>query len=316
MSASAPIATVPCPVTVDWPREEGHLDDVGMELWWLTSLLQAGERRLSTFLLVFRIDPETVLVNAVVTDLQTGVEMATRQAYPRAEVGLTQNRLELVAPLARYSGSFEDGYRVTADIDEDTGFELTMQPVNPILFNCGSGEFAMGQTTTKQCGMGGLTTVGTVRLGGNRLEVTGASWYDRQWFVDALPAGSIDRFTWLGIWLDNGDTISLWDRTVDDPEEQSWATVVRADGTHVVAAVPPVAGGATGTITTHAGHEVPSGWTVHIPGLAATLEITQSVVQDDPTQSFFTGALEVRGTYEGAPVTGRGVCDLVDWWAE
>jgi predicted secreted hydrolase len=309
-----PIPTAPCPTAVDWPHNEGSVADVGMELWWIASRVRAGDRNFGAHLVVFRVGPETVLAGAVLTDTDTGEEFADRRSFTRSDVTLAEGRLEVVTPAGSFRGSFEEGYRVTVEIDEETGFELETKPPNPVLFNCGTGAFPMSGSTTYQYSIGGMTATGSVRLKGETLEVAGAGWYDRQWTAGAASPENAN-FTWFGIWLDNGDTISLWDRTVADPDERSWATVVHADGTHVIAAVEPVAGGASGSVETTLGHEVPSAWKIEIPGVDTTLEMTHKALQDDPSMPFFTGVLDVHGTCRGAAVRGGGFSDLVGWWA-
>lgn len=313
MSTGQSIATGPWPTSVQWPENEGAVPDVGMELWWVASQLQAGDRSFGALFVAFRVGTETVLANAILTDLDSGEEIVNRFAHPRSDVTLTEGRLEVLTPAGSFQGSFAEGYRVTGEIDEETGFELETKAANPILFNCGTGEFPMGDSKTGQYSVGGMTTSGSVRLKGETLDVTGATWYDRQWNVGKTTPEKAN-FTWFGIWLDNGDTISLWDRTVADPDEKSWATVVHADGTHVIAAVEPVAGGASGSVGTTLGHEVPSGWKIEIPGVDTTLELSHQALQDDPTMAFFTGVLQVQGTCHGAAVKGLGFSDLVGWW--
>lgn len=315
MTPSAPSTTGLFPSLVNWPGDEGALPGSNLELWWLTSLLQAGDRRLSTFALAMRIGNELVEVVVAVTDLDSGAEVARREVLSTSEVNLAEGRLEVSAPSMTYTGSFGDGYRLRGSVDDGTSFELAIQPVNPLLLNCGVGEYRWGETVTKQYAVGGSTTTGTVVLNGDKLDVTGATWYDRQAVLEPVSS-ELFRFTWFGIWLDSGHTLSLWDRTVADPNGKSWVTVVCPDGTHVLSSISPVSGMVSGTFKTNLGNEVPSGWKVEIPGLEATLEVTQSVVQDDPNKPFFTGALEVQGIYAGSPVRGKGVSDLVGWWVD
>src|SRR3982074_3906092 len=66
------------------------------------------------------------------------------------------------------------------------------------------------------------------------------------------------KWTWMGISLDNGDRISLWD-IIDGDKEHAFATLLHPDGRHEIVDVEPRAQGATSIWTSAAtGHRYPT----------------------------------------------------------
>ncbi|SHN43442.1 lipocalin-like domain-containing protein [Cryptosporangium aurantiacum] len=301
------------PVAVEWPKSEGVLDDAGLQLWWVTALLESDERHLSAFAMVTAVGSDLLMVTTVLSDRASGTELGARREFvPLAEATLGAGEVEVAAAGVHFSGSQMAGYRLSADLGDGIGFDLTLEPTRPVLFSCATGEFPWReQTTTKQYASGGLAARGEARFGGTTMSVAGSAWYDRQWWATA-NLGS-PRFCWFGLWLDNGDTLSVWDRTVDDESNGlAWATLVRPDGTHVTTPLAPFALTAQPPYETYLGNQVPLGWDLELPGVGMSLAIRQVTVQDDPGRDFFTGALEVEGSMIGAvPLAGRGVSDLI-----
>lgn len=306
----------PLPITIDWPRAEGLIDEAALQWWWIAALLESGERRLGALFFLIRAGSETVEFKAVLTDLDSGLEATRRDEFPNSDVSFATGRVDIAAPGVSLEGSYDDGYIAKVRFDDGADYALSMRPVNPVMFNCSTGEFSGWGSTSKQYALGGMDTSGVVHLGGERLEVTGASWYDRQWSGEnAAVVSPRGPFIWMGIWLENGDTISLWDQipATVDPAEKSWATVLRPDGTYIVMPLPPFETGAAGRLKTPLGNEVPRSWTLRLPGANMTLQITQTALQEDAHRGFFTGALDVVATCAGAEVSGRGVAELVRW---
>lgn len=303
------IHSIPAPSLVNWPRDEAAHDGLPWELWWITTIVSSGDRRLSTHLVLQHFGSGHVHITATVADLDKEHELSERVTAEPGQATLANDHLESTTEIGGFQGSFEDGYRVHAQLGDDAGFDLVLKPTTPVLHNAGAGQYLMGKVTTTQYSIGGLATSGTVRLDGQDMEVTGHAWYDRQWIHSGSPEDLVN-FTWFGICLDNGDTISLWDTSTRVEGGHTWATIARPDGTHVVTAAQPASKGASGTFVTALGREVPRHWKLIIPGVQAELEVGQRLVQDAPGFFFYTGALDVKGSYEGEPVTGYGFCDL------
>src|SRR5690606_28689132 len=104
-------------------------------------------------------------------------------------------------------------------------------PRFPILYANGTGMFPYHGDATYQYSLAGMAASGTLTVDGEQLQVEGNGWHDRQWASSAETFGSTDGFIWMGLCLDNGDNLSLWDIVAPDGTPYCWATVVKPDST-------------------------------------------------------------------------------------
>jgi predicted secreted hydrolase len=229
-------------------------------------------------------------------------------------VTLETDCLELRAPTASLTGSFEEVASLHAQVGEASSIDLSLRPTVPVLHNCGTGSFPAAGQTTWQFAAPALLTSGGITFSGETFEVVGWSWLDRQWF-DRFDQAALQRyvFTWMGICLENGDSLSLWDWTVADPGGKSWVTVAHSDGSHTLAAVDPVARDAADFWTSESRNKYPRSWTVRIPGFDARLGVTNTFLHEILGGALYTGILNIEGTYQGSPIVGYGFTDLVGW---
>src|SRR5260370_27647161 len=123
------------------------------------------------------------------------------------------------------------------------------------------------------------------------------------------------QWSWMGISLDNGDRISLWD-IIDGDKEHAFATLLHPDGRHEIVDVEPLAQGATSIWTSAAsGHRYPTDWVVSIPTLKARLCVEPLVREQEMVSPIgihkYEGASKVAVVMQGEPVTGHAVVELV-----
>jgi predicted secreted hydrolase len=109
---------------------------------------------------------------------------------------------------------------------------------------------------------------GTVRLGGETLEVTGEAWMDREWSTSALGDG-VEGWDWFALQMDDGRELMVYllrrrDGTVD---RFSAGTLVAGDG------VTRGLGPADVRVevlahwrSPHSGVRYPARWRVSVPG--------------------------------------------------
>ena len=146
-----------------------------------------------------------------------------------------------------------------------------------------------------------MEVTGTISVEGTPVPVTGGGWFDRQWAASRDAFGTKQGFTWFGLCLDNGHNLSFWQTT--GPAAKTWATLVQPDGAHVVASASATAHPARPE------RSYPNGWTLCLPSLDATLQISHEKVHDE--HRFYSGVCTVDGTYRATPIHGYGVVDYV-----
>jgi predicted secreted hydrolase len=310
----SPAASIAAPTLLDWPRDEAPHDGLPWEIWWVTCTLDAGQRRLGVQVIFIHLGGGMYSVATAVADLASESGRNGMHLAEPDHVTAAADRLDIQTEAASFCGTFDSEYRLRGRVDDETTFDLVLRPTQPVLFNGGSGVFPFGAGSTSQYSIGALAVSGSVGLEGATVEVEGTGWYDRQW---GSPDGSLEdafsMFTWFGLCLDSGDVISLWDTSSRSKGGHTWATIVRPDGTHIIAAAEPAARGAGANFEVAHGRQVPRSWTLRIPALRGELTVTQRALNNLAEFFFHTGALEVTGSFDGAAVTGYGYCDLVGW---
>ncbi len=163
----------------------------------------------------------------------------------------------------------------------------------------------------------GLATTGTLTLGDRTTAVTGASWFDHEFGTSALSGDAVG-WDWFSLQLDNGAILmfaqirgrtgasqTIFKGTLVAPDG-SQRTISPADFT-----LTPIAQ----WTSPRSGATYPSGWTVTFPELAIDLTITP-LIQDQEMDVAFTyweGAVNATGTYNGASVAGRGYVELTGY---
>jgi len=298
------IPTTALPSLIDWPRDEAAHDGPPWEIWWLTARLRSDGRNLAVHALFHRLASGMLSTGVTITDLDRGEELTRKLVAEPGKAVASTEELRLETRLCSFDGSFAGGYRLKASLDDENGFDLALSPTRPVLYNGGSGQYDFQGATTTQYSIGFLQTSGKLRLGGEEFAVSGDGWYDRQW--DHGPRATQLAFTWFGICLANGDTLSVFDTTAGQGPGHRWATIARPDGTHIVTAAEIASSDVQAAAS---GRRVPRRWTLTLPSMNARLELGQQLIADGP--QLYTGALDVSGSYEGAGTSGYGFCDMV-----
>jgi predicted secreted hydrolase len=220
-------------------------------------------------------------------------------------------------PNASLSGPM-NAMHVTATLPEGT-LDLDLDAKGPVMYGNGTGLFPFLGGTSYYYSLPDLQTAGTFTLNGVTSKVTGKSWLDRQW--GTWDWSQLDKWTWMSVQLDDGESINLWDLFDKQNGEQHWATVLHSDGSESVVSVDPLAPGATDFQTSPTtGQRYAGKWTVAIPSLKTTLTVTATpVLQEIQAGVPFTpgineAAASVIGVYNGKHVAGRAYVEQFGLW--
>jgi predicted secreted hydrolase len=197
-----------------------------------------------------------------------------------------------------------------------------------------------------------LAAAGTLRLGAERLAVTGQAWMDREWSTSSLAAGEVG-WDWFALQLDDGWELMLYrlrrrppaaaagaatplrgpatgesragHRTgfqpavADEADPASLATLIAPDGRTTRLPLSAVRFAATGAWTSPASHaRYPSGWHLTLPGAgpnAFDLTVQPLLAAQEILLSFryWEGAVTASGTHAGRPVQARGYVELTGY---
>ncbi|RBQ20684.1 hydrolase [Spongiactinospora rosea] len=227
----------------------------------------------------------------------------------------SQGKLDIKAPGLSWTG---DSVRQSVRVKTPWGsLDVQLAPTGPAMNYASTGVFHLADGVPNQeFALPEMRTSGTLSIQGREHKVRGTSWLDRQW--GEMPR-SLVRWTWMNFSMPNGDKVALWD-TVGAKSKNSWATVLRPDGSYEVVAVEPLAKGASRQWTSPAtGQSYPTRWRVRIPALDTVLDVR---VTGNPDQEIETpdgsGYLEAtvafNGMYQGKKVLGENYVEMTGEW--
>jgi predicted secreted hydrolase len=153
-----------------------------------------------------------------------------------------------------------------------------------------------------------LPTNGVLRIGGQDFQVSGDSWFDREWSSSALAADQAG-WDWFALQLDDGRELMYYQmRGIDGrPQPFSKGVLVGRDGSvepivHSDVELTPMR-----TWKSDEGSSYPVQWSLAIPRLGLQLEVEAAFDEQEMrhTVRYWEGAVTVRGSQ-----SGRGYLEL------
>ena len=164
-----------------------------------------------------------------------------------------------------------------------------------------------------------LETRGTVMVGGERYEVSGASWMDHEFSTDSLGEGQTG-WDWMSILWDDGSELMLYRMRRNDGsiDAHSSGTVVAADGRRRHLTVRDFEMAPEGWWTSpRTGGRYPLAWAVRVPTLHLEFRMTTPLqgqeVVSQAGPSYWEGASDFKGTGPNGPVRGRGYVEMTGY---
>ncbi|GGP13481.1 hydrolase [Nonomuraea glycinis] len=254
------------------------------------------------------------LVSFAVTDVTTGWYKNYMLGVDPDDYHWSTTGLDISAPGLRWTGNAQ---KMSVSLTVPWGsLDVTLTSRGPVLYYGGTGVFPILGDTNYEYAFPDMQTTGTLTIDGKAQRVTGRSWLDRQW--GPTPDDPSLRWTWMSLNLPNGDTVAIWD-TLTSTGENSWATVVRRDGSHEVVAVEPVAERADQFWTSPvSGQKYPTRWRINIPALSTHLTVTITGTDDQEFAQGENGRLEATaaftGTYKNTKVSGKNYVEMIGNW--
>jgi predicted secreted hydrolase len=163
-----------------------------------------------------------------------------------------------------------------------------------------------------------MPTTGTVRAGGERFAVTGASWMDREWSTSSLSKDQVG-WDWFSLQLADGSDLMLYrlrrkDGTADPA---SSGTMIQPDGNSRPLSLAEFQIEGSGEWrSSRSGARYPARWHLRVPSEDLDLDVRPLLADQELDVSFryWEGAVEVTGTHRG-PVRGSGYVELTGYAA-
>jgi predicted secreted hydrolase len=295
-------------------------EGVAQDSWFVISHLTSGSNRLDLLVHYIRLTPPQTdpMIQAMVSVLDpvSGASIAEEKDYKGSEATFSTSSLDVQTPAGGVSGN-ASAMHVTGRFQR-INVDLTLAHQGPLLANLGTGILPFYGEINYEYALPNMKTVGSVVVDGKHYQVEGVSWFDRQWGQMAQSFWAHMKWSWMGICLDNGDRISLWD-IIDGDKEHAFATLLHPDGRHEIVDVEPLAQGATSIWPSAAtGHRYPTHWVVSIPTLKARLRVEPLVREQELVSPIgihkYEGASKVTGEMQDEPATGHAVVEMVGDW--
>jgi predicted secreted hydrolase len=151
---------------------------------------------------------------------------------------------------------------------------------------------------------------------GRALAVTGLAWFDREWGSGALGRGQVG-WDWFAVQLQDGSSLMFY--ALRDAhggiDPHSAGTWVERAGTVQALSAREVSVEVTAHWRSPAGVRYPSAWRLSVPQLGLELAIQPLLADQElgTTPRYWEGAVDVRGTRAGEPLSGRGYVELVGY---
>ena len=210
--------------------------------------------------------------------------------------------------------------KLTARGDNGATLELELEEGKPPVLQ---GERGLSQKSAERgnasyyYSLTRMPSRGTVTVDGRAHAVTGTSWMDREWSTSALGQGQVG-WDWFALQLSDGSELMYYQLRREDGS---------ADPFSAGSFVPPQ--GAPVRIQRDAlrlevldtwqsprgGAKYPARWRLAVPEVQLELEITPAQADQELPVSvrYWEGAVRVRGSRAGQPVTGQGYVELTGY---
>jgi predicted secreted hydrolase len=259
-----------------------------------------------------------------VTNITKGTYNSHQGIYPLSKMSASKTSFDVRTPEGEMSGTMQD--MVVKASTPKGGFDLILNTAGHVLFY-NSGMFPYFDNTIWQYGLCKLETKGTVTVDGKTVKVSGTSYFDRQWDYGA-PQYPF-KWSWMQFNLDNGDVVCLWDMV---ETKASFATIVNPGGAITTVEMTPLAEDATDVWESPlSGRKFPTRWVVRFPAVDAVFNVEVAGPKDQEMMCAaaaqradkkalnnleynYQAAINVKGTYQGKPVTGFGHMEHVGAW--
>ena len=323
---------------LQFPRDHGSHPEYRIEWWYYTGNLEAADgRRFGYQVTFFRIgvDPAPTnpsrwavrdlhMAHLAVTDISTTQHM-TAERFDRGGAGWAGARERT---LDVWNGDWRaeldgEAHRLRA-ADGSFGVDLRLEAGKPPTLHGHEGLSRKGAepgNASHYYSMTRMPTTGQLRLDGELIDVTGASWMDHEFGTTFLEPGQVG-WDWFSLQLDDGTDLMIYEfrRGDGEPDDFSSGTWVGANGavTRLDRDQFMLVPGRRWSSPT-SGAAYPVEWRVDVPSRQAelTVEALVDAQELDTANStgvtYWEGAVTVRGRIGEREIQGRGYLEMTGY---
>jgi predicted secreted hydrolase len=328
-----------------FPEDHGPHPEYRHEWWYYTGNLRAADGRRFGFQLTFfrsAFRPDTDHVDSG----RVGSDWATNQAYmahfavtdpdrgrfhaferfDRGALGLAGAR---ATPFRVHVGDWEarevpgateafPPVRLRA-AGGAVALDLVLEPRKPVVLQGDAGLSRKGPEQGNASYYYSLTRMaarGTVLLDGERTDVAGLAWLDREWGTSALGP-DLAGWDWFSLQLDDQTELMAFRLRRQDGgvDSLSAGSFVSAAGEVTPLGADDVSLRSTGRWASPLGGVYPSGWRIQVPRVDLDVLVQPLLPDQEVALSFryWEGAVSVTGRAAGRAVSGVGYAELTGY---
>ncbi|MDX1570759.1 MAG: lipocalin-like domain-containing protein [Xanthomonadales bacterium] len=318
-----------------FPRDHGAHPGFQSEWWYVTGNLTGEGRSFGYQLTIFRfgLAPEGPvaagswatrqlwLAQLAVTDLG-GDQFLTAERISRGALDLAGARDDRLAVhvedfVIEATDSGLESVQLRA-LDRGFGIDLQLSAVKPIVRQGNQGLSAKGPTpgnASYYYSVPRWETTGSVRVGDRDHDVTGLSWFDREWSTSALE-GNQSGWDWFALHLDDGTDLMYYGLREESGGfgPYSAGVLVAADGAvRKLSATDLAAHPLDWWESPVTGRTYPIAWRLEGTDLALEVRAKYAAQEHRGRFHYWEGAVDVTGTRDGRPVAGSGYLEMTGY---
>ena len=323
------------PREFNFPTDHGPHPEFRNEWWYVTGNLDGEDgRRFGYELTIFRFalapaapDTESLwrtnqvyIAHLAITDVEDE-QFLVGQRYARGALGLAgarSNPFKVWIDDWQIAEERQGAWRLVADND-DFAIDVELVPQKAPVLN---GDAGLSQKSSDPgnasyyYSMTRLATDGRLRIGAEEYPVTGLSWLDREWSTSALADNQVG-WDWFALQFSDGSDLMYYGlrRKDGSPDPHSGGTFVGADGAAVHLDRDDVEITVLDTWDSPEGGAYPSQWRLQSPGSGLDVTVTPVIADQElfTTVRYWEGAVDISGTRNGEPLSGRGYVELTGY---
>jgi predicted secreted hydrolase len=321
-----------------FPADHASHPEYRLEWWYYTgNLATAAGRRFGYQLTFFRVGVniappspsrwairDLFMAHLAITDIEAGKYFASEK-LARPGVGTADARTETYRVWnGSWGARLENGRHVlqAESFAPPIALDLQLEEGKPPVLQGEAGYSQKGPAPGNASHYYSLTrmpTTGSLTIDGKRHQITGQSWMDHEFGTSFLEPGQVG-WDWFALQLDDGTDVMLYamrrgDGSADPHSSGTLAPPSKAT-TRLRAADFSLQPGRTWTSKATRG-SYPVEWAVAVPGAQLLLTVQAALDGQEMSGvsgvSYWEGAVEVRGTKAGEPITGRGYLEMTGY---
>jgi predicted secreted hydrolase len=326
------------PRKFSFPLDHGAHNQYRTEWWYFTGNLRSAEgRRFGYELTFFRfaLSPDApasksawrsnqvYMAHLTLTDVEKN-RFHTDERFSRAANGLAgASDKQYQVWLYDWSASARDGTDFPLHLSAKSGdfaIDFMLTPTKGPVFQGDDGLSRKSDepgNASYYYSYTRLATEGSVRIGGTIFSISGNSWMDREWSTSSL-SNEQAGWDWFSLQLSDGSELMFYQLRRKDGrvDRNSSGSIVLADNVKVPLKAQDAAIEVLATWTSpHSKIRYPSSWRLSVPGQQLELDVVPLINDQELNVSvrYWEGAVSVKGTKNGRPVSGRGYVELTGY---